>query len=90
MMTNIDYEGFNDWSDEELNEALETIGKILESREEERISNALKNLEKAIRELQNLTEDIHYFNIGGEVCSLTDIFEIIKLHFREKTGMDIR
>lgn len=84
MMTNIDYEGFNDWSDEELNEALETIGMILESREKEKITNALKNLEKAIRELQNLTEDIHCFKIGGEVCSLTDIFEIIKLYFRER------
>lgn len=84
MMTNIDYEGFNDWSDEELNEALETIGMILESREKERILNALKNLDKAIGELQNLTEDIPYFNIGSEVCSLADIFEVIRLYYRER------
>lgn len=84
MMTNIDYEGFNDWSDEELNEALETIGMILESREKERILNALKNLDKAFGELQYLTEDIPYFNIGSEVCSLADIFEVIRLYYKER------
>lgn len=32
MMTNVDFEGFNDWSDEELIEAINTINTILESR----------------------------------------------------------
>ena len=39
MMTNVDFEGFNDWSNKELVEAKDVINAILESRKKEKISN---------------------------------------------------
>ena len=36
-MTSVDYEGFNDWSDEELREATSIIYKILDGRHQKKV-----------------------------------------------------
>lgn len=83
MMTNVDFEGFNDWSNKELVEARDTINTILELRQKEKISNALKRVENAMTELQKASEEIDYFVFDGDY-SLADIFETIKFQLREK------
>ncbi len=84
MMTNVDFEGFNDWSNQELVEARDTINVILELREKEKISNILKKIEKAMIELQKASEKIDYFDFNGTDYSLADIFETIKCQLRER------
>ncbi len=84
MMTNVDFEGFNDWSNKELAEARDTINTILELRQKEKISNALKKVENTMIELQKTSEEIDYFDFDGTDFSLADIFETIKLQLREK------
>jgi len=83
-MTNVDFEGFNDWSNQELVEARDTINVILELREKEKISNILKKIEKAMIELQKASEKIDYFDFNGTDYSLADIFETIKCQLRER------
>ena len=83
MMTNVDYEGFNDWSDKELEEAIATIGIILEARKNRKIDKALDKIEAAMKELQNVTDDIDYFDFDGRY-SLADIFENIRLYYKER------
>lgn len=83
MMTNVDFEGFNDWSDKELIEAINTINTILESRKKEKVLNALKKVEDAMAELQNVTDDIDYFDFDGRY-SLADIFKNIKFYYKER------
>ena len=84
MMTNVDFEGFNDWSNKELVEAKDVINAILESRKKEKISNILKKIEDAMTELQKASEEIDYFDFDGTDYSLADIFETIKSQLREK------
>lgn len=84
MMTNVDFEGFNDWSNQELVEARDTINVILELRKKEKFSNILKKIENAMIELQKASEEIDYFDFDGTDYSLADIFENIKLQLREK------
>lgn len=83
MMTNVDYEGFNDWSDKELEEAIATIGMILEARKNRKIDKALDKIEAAMKELQNVTDDIDYFDFDGRY-SLADIFKNIRLYYKER------
>lgn len=83
MMTNVDYEGFNDWSDKELEEAIATIGMILEARKNRKIDKALDKIEAAMKELQNVTDDIDYFDFDGRY-SLADIFKNIKFYYKER------
>ena len=83
MMTNVDYEGFNDWSDKELIEAINTINALLESRREEKVLNALKKVEDAMVELQKATGEIDFFDFDG-TYSLADVFETIKLYYKER------
>ncbi len=82
-MTNVDYEGFKDWTNEELEEAIATIRMILKSRKSEKIDKALNKIEKAIVELQNAIDGIDYFNLDGSY-SLADIFETIRLYYKER------
>lgn len=82
-MTNVDFNGFNDWSKEELLMAKETIENILHERQRVWILEALKNLESAFVKLQNCTEDIAVIEIGEELCTLSDIYESIKLSYAE-------
>lgn len=84
MMTNVDFEGFNDWSNQELFEARDIINAILELRKKEKISNILKKVENAMVELQKASEEIDYFDFNGTDYSLADIFETIKCELREK------
>lgn len=82
-MTNVDYEGFNDWSDKELEEAIATIGMILEARKNRKIDKVLDKIEIAMKELQNVTDDIDHFDFKGSY-TLADIFETIRLYYRER------
>lgn len=84
MMTNVDFEGFNDWSDKELIEAINTINALLESRRKEKVLNALKKVEDAMVELQKATGEIDFFDFDG-TYSLADVFETIKLYYKERT-----
>ena len=84
MMTNVDFEGFNDWSNKELIEARDTINTLLDLRKKAKIFDTLKEVETAMIRLSNCTEDIQYFNIGQEDYSLADVFEAIKLHYKER------
>ena len=83
MMTNVDFEGFNDWSDKELIEAKNTIDTILELRKKEKIFDALKKVENAMVELENATNEIDYFDFNGNY-SLADVFETIRLYYKER------
>ena len=83
MMTNVDFEGFNDWSDKELIEAINTLSALLESRKKEKILNALKKVEDAMAELQRTTNGIDYFELCGSY-SLADIFESISIYYKER------
>lgn len=83
MMTSVDYEGFNDWTDTELIEAINTINVLLESRRKEKVLNALKKVENAMVELQKATGEIDFFDFDG-TYSLADVFETIKLYYKER------
>lgn len=83
MMTNVDFEGFNDWSDKELIEAINTINAIIESRKKEKVFDALKKVENAMVELQKTTGEIDFFDFDG-TYSLADVFETIKLYYKER------
>lgn len=84
MMTNVDFEGFNDWSDKELIEAKNTIDAILELRKKEKVFDALKRVESAMAELQKAANGIDYFDIDDGRYSLADIFETIKSYYKER------
>ena len=84
MMTNVDFEGFNDWSDKELIEAKDVINTILELRKKEKVFDALKKVESAMVELQKATNGIDYFDIDDGRYSLADIFETIKFYYKER------
>lgn len=84
MMTNVDYEGFNDWSDKELEEAIATIGMILDSRKKERIREALTKVQDAFKDLQDATDEIDYFDFDGNNYSLADIFNDLKFYYAER------
>lgn len=87
MMTNVDFEGFNDWSDKELIEAKDAINAILELRKKEKVFDALKKVESAMAELQraaNGIDGIDYFDIDDGRYSLADIFETIKFYYKER------
>ena len=83
MMTNVDFEGFNDWSDKELIEAINTINAIIESRKKEKVLNALKKVEDAMVELQKTTGEIDFFELDGNY-TLADVFEAISLYYKER------
>ena len=83
-ITNVDFEGYNDFSDRELIEARNTINHVLELRKRAKIFDTLKEVETTLIRLSNCTEDVQYFNIGQEDYSLADIFEAIKLHYKER------
>ena len=83
MMTNVDYEGFNDWSDKELEEAIATIGMILDSRKKKRIGDALVKIQNVFKNLQDAADEIDYFDFNGRY-SLADIFENIKIYYTER------
>ena len=82
MMTNVDYEGFNDWSDKELEEAIATIGMILDSRKKKRIGEALTKVENAFKDLQDATDNNDSFDLDGNY-SLTDLFNDLKFYYVE-------
>ena len=82
-MTNVDFEGFNDWSDKELIEAINTINAIIESRKKEKVFNALKKVENAMAELQKATGEIDFFELDGSY-TLADVFETINLYYKER------
>ena len=74
MMTNVDYEGFNDWSDKELEEAI---------AKKKRIGDALVKVQNAFKNLQDAADEIDYFDFSGRY-SLADIFESIKIYYTER------
>lgn len=48
MMTNVDLEGFRDWSDKELIEAVKFIKNELEDRQRKKINEALLKVKEAL------------------------------------------
>lgn len=84
MMTNVDFEGFNDWSDKELIEAKDAINAILELRKKEKVFDALKKVESAMAELQRAANGIDYFDIDDGSYTLADVFKVISLYYIER------
>lgn len=58
-MTNVDFEGFNDWSDEELIEAINTINTILESR-----NKAINTINTILNKSRKKEKDFERFKKG--------------------------
>lgn len=80
-MTNVDYEGFNDWSDEELKEATSIIYKILDGRHQKKVLKALEDLKASFENLQKVAEideDDNITTLYHGDYSLTDIFTAIE------------
>ena len=57
MMTNVDLEGFRDWTDEELKEAMNFIEDEIANRKKEKVNNALRALEIAFFTLKQACGD---------------------------------
>jgi hypothetical protein len=83
MMTNVDFEGFNDWSDKELKEAIDAINHILLNRHTQKIKEAINDLEKAFLKLQAESNDVSYICFNGDY-SLESIFATIKTEYKMK------
>ena len=80
-MTNVDYEGFNDWSDEELKEATSIIYKILNDRHQKKVLKALEDLKASFENLQKVAEiedDDNIMTFYHGDYSLADIFTAIE------------
>lgn len=52
MMTNVDLEGFRDWSDKELEEAVDFIKNELKDRQRKKIDEALLKVKEALNALK--------------------------------------
>lgn len=78
-MTNVDYEGFYIWSDEELKEASSVISKILDDRQQKRILKAIEDLRTSFENLQKVAKinDDDVIIYQGD-CSLAEIFTAIE------------
>ncbi|MDV3428231.1 MAG: hypothetical protein LIR50_14635 [Bacillota bacterium] len=83
MITNVDFDGFYDWSDDELIGAKATIELILNLRKKAKIFDALSKVENAFKELQATTDTIEYCAFEEYKYSIADIFEVIKLHYKD-------
>jgi len=80
-MTNVDYEGFNDWSDEELKEATSIIYKILDGRHQKKVLKALEDLRASFENLQKVAEiedDDEVITLYHGDYSLAEIFTAIE------------
>lgn len=62
MMTNVDLEGFRDWSDEELKSAVKFIRDELNDRQRRKTDEALKKIKEAFKDLKKAIGDttIHF------------------------------
>lgn len=52
MITNVDLEGFRDWNDKELEEAIDFIKNELKDRQHKKINEALSKVKEALNALQ--------------------------------------
>jgi thymidylate kinase len=52
MITNVDLEGFRDWNDKELEEALRFIRNELNDRQRQKADEALKKIKEAFKDLE--------------------------------------
>ena len=52
MMTNVDLEGFRDWNDKELEEAMNFIKNELKDRQRKKIDEALLKVKEALNALK--------------------------------------
>lgn len=52
MITNVDLEGFRDWSDKELEEAIDFIKNELKDRQRKKIDEALLKVKEALNALK--------------------------------------
>lgn len=52
MMTNVDLEGFRDWTDKELEEAIDFIKNELKDRQRKKIDEALLKVKEALNALK--------------------------------------
>lgn len=58
MMTNVDLEGFRDWNDKELEEAIRFIRNELNDRQRKKIDEALLKVKEALNALEKECGDI--------------------------------
>ena len=57
MMTNVDLEGFRDWTDKELEEAIRFIRNELNDRQHQKADEALKKIKEAFKDLEKAIGD---------------------------------
>lgn len=83
MMTNVDFEGLNDWTDEELTEAIKSIKNIVEKRRNQKIREIVDRIEKDFEELVKV--DIYPPEFEFEDYNITpeEIVGIIKDSYKE-------
>jgi uncharacterized UPF0160 family protein len=74
-MTNVDLEGFRDWSDKELIEAVNFIKNELNNRQHEKIKKALLQVKEAFNALEKECDIDLYFD---EHYNLTDLYHEIE------------
>lgn len=56
MMTNVDLEGFRDWNDKELEEAVNFIQNELNNRQRKKIDEALLKVKEALNALEKVCD----------------------------------
>jgi uncharacterized UPF0160 family protein len=74
-MTNVDLEGFRDWNDKELEEALRFIQNELNNRQRKKIDEALLKVKEAFNALEKECDIDLYFD---EHYNLTDLYHEIE------------
>lgn len=57
MITNVDLEGFRDWTDKELEEAFRFIRNELNNRQRQKTDEALKKIKEAFKDLERAVGD---------------------------------
>ena len=73
MMTNVDLEGFRDWSDKELDEAIDFIQNELNNRQRKKINEALSKVKEALDALRKECDIVLSFD-----GNLEDLYYVIK------------
>lgn len=77
MMTNVDLEGFRDWTDAELEQALEFIQNEQVCRKQEKINVALSKIEEGFKELEVIVPNIRFYFDEHESYTLGRVYDSV-------------
>lgn len=82
MMTNVDFEGLNDWTDEELIEATKAIKCVMERRKNQKIRDIVDKIETDFKRLIKIDNNPD-FDFGDFDITAEQILNMIKYYYRE-------